>query len=113
MDKQYLQKDADAKLFITITDMDGVPVDPSECDLWFQFYTSRTRRVEIERKRGCPFPPGMSIADGKVVLHLNRPGFVSGRLYVRFRTRIYDAAYVDDHYDFSSGEVTTDILVVK
>ena len=97
MDRQYLQKQSDAKFRIDITDRMGNPVDPTKCDLQFEFYTSRSRRIVVGRKLGEAFPPGLK---------------VEGPLFARFRTRIYDAAFPDGFYDIASGEVNTGIEVV-
>lgn len=113
MEKQLLRKGADAKFIILITDSSGTPVEPDNCDLWFQLYTSRTKRLVRERKRGEAFPPGMKIEGNDIVLSLDAPGFTVGRLFVRFRTRVYDASFPDGFYDFTSGEVPTDVFVVK
>lgn len=112
MSKQYLQKRSDAKFRISITDSAGRPVDPWKCDLRFDFYTSRSRRIKIERKANEPFPPGMSIDGQQVVVALDAPSFTEGMLYVRFRTRVHDTAFPDGYYDISSGEIDTNIEVV-
>lgn len=112
MDKQYLQKQSDAKLRIAITDRMGNPVDPTKCDLRFEFYTSRSRHIVVGRKLGEAFPPGLKVEGGQVVVGLDNPRFTEGSLFARFRTRIYDAAFPDGFYDIASGEVDTGIEVV-
>ncbi|PNE29106.1 hypothetical protein BHU09_03620 [Tannerella sp. oral taxon 808] len=112
MDRQYLQKQSDAKFRIDITDRMGHPVDPTKCDLQFEFYTSRSRRIVVGRKLGEAFPPGLKVEGGQVVVGLDNPRFTEGPLFARFRTRIYDAAFPDGFYDIASGEVNTGIEVV-
>ncbi|RRD75258.1 hypothetical protein [Tannerella forsythia] len=109
---ELLQKRSDAKFRISISDSDGRPVDPKKCDLRFDFYTSKARRVRVERKAEEPLPPGMSFDGNQIIIALDAPNFAEGALYVRFRTRVHDPAFPDRFYDISSNEIKTNIVVV-
>ena len=113
MATQTIKQGSDAKFRINLTDENGNAVNPADCDLRLSFYTSRSKTITVECRRGDEFPAGLSTDGGALIVSLDRPNFPCGRLHVSIESRVRDASFPDKFYNFSSGDILTDITVVK
>jgi hypothetical protein len=107
-----LEQDSDAKFRIKIKDAEGNQIDPRGVDMTIELYTSRMdiRRIDIGR---FAIPEGVLFDGNDILAAIDRPPFPCGRLYTKVTVHIDDMSYPDEVRDVSSGEVLTNIIVVK
>jgi hypothetical protein len=77
-----------------------------------ELYTSRMdiRRMDIGR---FAIPEGVTFDGNDLLVAIDRPPFPCGRLYAKVTVHADDLSYPDEVRDVSSGEVLTNIIVVK
>jgi hypothetical protein len=110
---QCLRQDSDAKFRIKIKDGNGIQIDPRGLDLTILLYTSRSEQVKVSFGRFGALPEGVAFDGNDILLSVDRPPFPCGRLYARVEAHLNDATFPDEMRDESSGEVLTNIIVVK
>ena len=110
---QRLRRDSDARFRVKVRDGNGVQIDPRGVDLTIQLCTSRSECYRVLLRRQWTLPAGVALDGNDILLSVDCRPFPTGRMYAKVEMRIPNTSYPDGSCDVNSGEILTNIIVVK